>query len=223
MEIKFDPARHLYVVDGEPFPSVTTIIKAVVPVPFDRAAWWGYKMAQQGLRMDEKRNSAAVMGTNVHSYFEDVANGWEPDEFDHSGVGDPDVFHGYVDAVHKFIDDNDPEFHGSEVRTASLEHIYAGTLDAFLTFRKGKYKGKSARIDVKTGRAYPETHWPQLEAYEGAEVERGQPASDARFVLDLKPTGKYRLIESLDTFQDFKVLLDHYRSAEDRKLRRKKK
>ena len=217
MKIEFDPEAHLYKVDGKPFPSVTTIIKAVVPVPFERAAWYGIRLARQGKRMDETKNAAAAMGTKVHKLFEDIANGFEVDPFDH-----PEA-EGFLEAIGSFIEDNDPEFHDVESRTASLVHEYAGTLDAFCTLRKGKHKGCDVRLDVKTGRVYPESHWPQLEAYEYAEVERGKDASDRRFVLDLKPTGKYRLIQSLDTFHDFKVLLDHYRSAEERKLRRKKK
>ncbi len=70
---------------------------------------------------------------------------------------------------------------------------------------------------------YPESHFPQIEAYDYAEVENGEPKSDLRMILDAKPTGKYRLIKSTDTFEDFRVLLDHYRSIENRKARKKKK
>jgi hypothetical protein len=217
VNIDFDPEAHLYVVDGEPFPSVTTIIKAVVPVPFEKAAWYGIRLARQGKRMDETKNQAAAMGTRVHKLFEDIANGYEVDPFDY-----PEE-EGFLQAVDRFITENDPEFHDTEVRTASLAYEYAGTLDASCTLRKGKYKGADVRLDVKTGRVYPESHWPQLEAYENAEIEQGKGKSDKRFVLDLKPTGKYRLVESLDTFDDFYVLLRHYNSVEQRKLRRKKK
>jgi hypothetical protein len=216
VKIEFDPEAHLYTVDGEPFPSVTTIIKATVAVPFERAAWYGIRLAQQGKRMDSTRNEAAVRGTKVHAAFEEIANGELVDPFDY-----PEC-EGFLDAIEKFIDANDPEFHDAERKTASLEHRYAGTMDAFCTLRKGKWKGSDVRLDVKTGRVYPESHWPQLEAYEHAEIEQGRGASDVRLVLDLKPTGKYRLIPSTDTFDDFRVLLEHYRSLEARKARKKK-
>jgi hypothetical protein len=214
--IEFDAEHHLYKVDGKAFPSVTTIIKAVVPVPFERAAWFGYKAARNGERLDEKRNAKAALGTKVHLALGDWAEGKEPDPFDYPGCD------GFLVALDRFVDTNDPEFYDSEVWTASTKYGYAGTLDVFCEFHKGKHKGALVRLDLKTGRVYPESHWPQLEAYEQAEVERGKQASDVRMVLDAKETGKYRLIKSTDTFQDFKVLLDHYRSIEARKARKKK-
>lgn len=213
-QIEFEPKAHIYKVDGLVVPSVTEIINATVPKPFDRAAWYGYKVARQGKRLDDTRNAAAKRGTQVHLAFRDWAMGCPPDPFDY-----PDL-DGFLEGLERFIDANDPDFHDSERWTASLRYKYAGTLDAFCTFRKGKYKGATARIDLKTGRIYPESHWPQLEAYEAAEIERGGGASDARLVLAVKE-GKYRFVESTDTFQDFKVLLRHYESIQARKKRKK--
>lgn len=196
---------------------MTTIIKSVVPVSFEVAAWFGYKAARNGERLDEKRNAAAARGNKVHLALASWASGDEPDEFDY-----PDL-EGYLIGLEKFILANDPEWHDSETRTASAIHRYAGTLDACATFRKGKHKGALVRFDLKTGRVYPEQHFPQLEAYEWAEVERGRPASDLRFVLDVKDTGKYRLVKSVDTFEDFECLLRHYRSVQNRKKKMKRK
>jgi len=196
---------------------VTTIIKAVVPVPFERAAWYGYKAAKAGERLDEKRNTAANRGSRAHHALQEMAYGRTPDEFDYEDIS------GFIVALDRFFEANDPEFHDSECWTASSIHGYAGTLDGFCTFRKGKHKGASCRLDLKTGRVYPESHFPQVEAYEWAEVERSKPKSDFRAVLDIKDTGKYRLVKSTDTFNDFKVLLDHYNSIQDRKARMKRK
>jgi hypothetical protein len=221
-EIVFEEEGHTYKVDDEPYPSVTHIIKSVVPVPFERAAWFGFKAAQRGERLDDARNAAAKRGSLVHKALETMAKGGTPDEFDYEHVA------GYVEALDKFFDANDPEFHDTECSTASVIHRYAGTLDGFCTFRKGKHKGATARLDLKTGRIYPESHFPQLEAYEWAEVERGKPKSDLRLVLDVKDDEKlakprYRLVQSTDTFDDFFVLLQTYRSMENRKKRMKRK
>lgn len=213
MTIDFDPDAHLYVVDGTPFPSVTHVIGTVVPYDASGFHSWCYG---QGIRPEDYREKKAALGTRVHKAYESMALGYEVDPFDY-----PEC-EGFLDAIEDFVDKNDPEFHDAECKTASKVHGYAGTLDTFCTFRKGKYKGASARLDLKTGRVRPEANWPQLEAYEWAEVEQGKPASDVRLVLDVKATGKYRLVKSTDSFSDFKVLLDHYRSVEARKARKKR-
>lgn len=47
-------------------------------------------------------------------------------------------------------------------------------------------------LDLKTSKSiYPTSHFPQLEGYEGAGVEMGFPATDARVVLNTWPTGEH--------------------------------
>lgn len=226
--IEFDPGPHTYIVNGDPgFPSVTEIIKATVAKPFGIAAWYGYKMgvgaayATVGQWIDhssddaydiakghENPNSvltkAGARGTAIHDALEAYAKTSKvpsPMDFDEED-------HKRVAGVCDWLDKNRPEFFGSEVRTASLEHRYVGTLDGFVRFEDGEYKGKTARIDFKTSkRVYPDEHFVQLEAYEGAEIECGEEPSDVRLVVHLPQSGKWKNALSDRELDDFVVLL----------------
>lgn len=214
-ELQFDAETHTYTLNGQDIPSVTTIIGAVVPRNWEAGVRWGMRLANQGLDPEEKRNAAAQLGTQVHVAFSNLATNIEVDPFDF-----PDEATGFIGGCRKFIDAHGPEFLASERKTYSEKHQYAGTLDAHVKFTRGKFKGKTARIDLKTGkRIYKESHFPQLAAYEQADVELGRDPSDLRLILKVMPTGNYSLIEVTDTFWDFEVLLNHYRSAKAREAR----
>jgi len=216
-ELQFDAESHTYRLHAEEIPSVTTIIGAVVPRNWEAGVRWGMRLANQGLDPEEKRNTAAQLGTQVHLAFASLATGDEVDPFDY-----PDEAQGFIGGCRKFIDTHGPEFLASERKTYSEEHWYAGTLDAHVKFTRGKFKGKTARIDLKTGkRIYKESHFPQLEAYEQADVERGYDPSDMRLILKVMPTGNFSLVECTDTFWDFEVLLNHYKSVKAREARTK--
>lgn len=238
--IEFDPGPHTYTVNGDPgFPSVTTVIHATVAKPFGIAAWYGYGMgaraswavAQDGLPEDyesfyarvkgvENPNStlekAGARGTAIHDALEQYAKtGRIPTPADFA-----DEDQARVTGVVKWLDENRPVFIGSEVRTASLEFRYVGTLDAFVKFEDGEHKGKLSRIDFKTSkRVYPDEHFCQIEAYEQAEVENGELASDFRGILHIPANGRCKLHISDYEFEDFLVLLAVY----DRLQLRKKK
>jgi hypothetical protein len=214
--LEFDEATHVYRLDGVEVPSVTQVLDAVVPKPFQSAIFYGYRLARQGKHPEDTRTAAANLGTQVHLAFAALAAGDEVDPFDF-----PDEAAGFIGGLRKFIDTHGPEFLDSERKTFSVHHQYAGTLDAHVRFTKGKFKGRTARIDLKTGRYYPDSHNPQLEAYELAEVERGQDPTDFRAVLKVTPTGRYRLIESTDTAEDWLVLKRHYDSVIARAARKK--
>jgi hypothetical protein len=216
-ELHFDPETHSYTLDGTPVPSVTQILDAVVPKPFKSAMYYGYRLARQGLDPEEKRIASAGLGTQVHLAFAALAAGEDVDPFDY-----PDEAAGFIRGLWVFIDSHGVEFLDSERKTFSVHHQYAGTLDAHVRFTKGKFKGRTARIDLKTGRYYPDSHNPQLEAYELAEIERGQDPTDFRAVLKVTPTGRYRLIESTDTAEDWLVLKRHYDSIIARAARKTK-
>jgi hypothetical protein len=214
-ELQFDEASHTYTLNGQEIPSVTTIIGAVVPRNWEAGVRWGMRLANQGLDPTEKRDAAARLGTQVHVAFHHLATGVEVDPFDF-----PDEAQGFIGGCRRFIDAHGPEFLASERKTYSEKHGYAGTLDAHVKFTKGKFKGKTARIDLKTGkRIYKESHFPQLAAYEQADVERGHDPSDLRFILKVMPTGNYRLVPVTDTFWDFEVLLNHWKSVKAREAR----
>lgn len=213
-ELQFDAETHTYTLRGVRIPSVTEILDQVVPKPWTKAVWHGYRCGKQGLNPDESRNKAANLGTQVHLALAARAGGETVDPFDY-----PDEAHGFLRGVERFIETHGPEFIDSEKKTYSTRYSYAGTLDAFVKFTRGPYKARTARIDLKTGRVYKDSHFPQLVAYEEAEFERGQPLSNMRFVLKVTPGGTHKLIECTDTFSDFEVLLNHYRSVQARARR----
>jgi hypothetical protein len=217
-KLEFNERDHSYTLDGKPVPSVTQILDAVVPKPFQAAMYYGYRLARQGIDPEEKRNASALLGTEVHLAFAALAAGEKVEPFDY-----PDEAAGFISGLEQFVDQHGPEFLASERKTYSIKHQYAGTLDAYVRFTRGKYAGRTSRLDLKTGRYYPDSHGPQLEAYELAEVERGKDPSDFRAVLKVTPTGRCRLIESTDTAEDWLVLKRHYDSVIARAARTGKK
>ena len=241
--ITFDPVPHTYTVNGKPdFPSVTTIIAATVAKDFSIGANWGYKIAMHTAATmppadafesvdtyckaareinnpNLVRDAAGARGTRIHDALEQYAKtGLIPVPSDY-----PDEDHKRIVGIAAWLDENRPVFIGSEVRTASLKWKYVGSLDAYLAFGAGEFEGKTARIDYKTGsRIYPSENFPQLAAYEAAEIECGEPPSDLQIVVHIPESGRCKMRVGTDKFSDFKVLLMSYRSMERRKKRIKR-
>ena len=171
-------------------------------------------------RPDRRLKAAGDRGTLIHEAMENWGVSGEvpnPADFDPEDRV-------LIKGIAKWLGDNDPEFLEQEVRTASLKHEYVGTFDAKILFRAGEYKGKRALGDWKSSKSvYPDSFFPQLEAYREAEREAGFPDVDFAAVIHLPVSGCVKVHQSVDSFEDFKVLLDHYRSAEARKRRMKKR
>lgn len=230
----------MYEVEGipEPFHSVTTIIRKTVP---KELAWWGMTVGVQGvaelIRLDPKYarlpadalvsrltenkltvndtlSRAGERGTAIHDLLEDYGKtGNLPD----LQAIDP-LYTGYARSLVKWLADNRPEFLKQETMTASLEHGYAGTYDARAILHAGKHEGKLALIDLKTSKQiHKDQHFPQVEAYEQAEVELGESPTDIRLVVQLSSDGKVRQAVSTYDFSDFEVLLKHYQAIMHRK------
>src|SRR5436189_91390 len=111
-ELLFEEETHSYTLNGKPVPSVTQILDAVVPKPFESAMWVGYRLAKQDLHPEDKRTAAANLGTQVHLAFAALASGEEVDPFDY-----PDQAAGFIDGCRKFIYVHGPEFLASERKT----------------------------------------------------------------------------------------------------------
>lgn len=235
-----DEETHIYTLDGEVFPSVTTIIKATVP---KELAWWGMtvgvdgmcelmklgfrysfppdrpeaivkKLGEYGLTVNQVMKKAGSRGSAIHRALEKWAEKQEVPQLD----AYTEEVRPYIMGLANWLVENEPEIIDSEIITGSIEYHYAGKFDFKAIFRKGRYKSRLGLIDLKTTkRVYPDQHFPQLEAYENAELESGRDATDLRGILHLGSDGKSGLAVSCDSFEDFHILLQHYRSTEDRK------
>jgi hypothetical protein len=237
LDIEFNEKNHRYKVNGEYFPSVTTIIDSVVP---KNLSWWamvvGVKatcaLVKEGhvtpetdpeeivtairenkLSVYHIRDEKGEEGTAVHQAADRYAKTGEVPRLKEY----PKDVQPKVQALANFLLDVRPKILKSEERVASLEYRYAGTFDWLLDI-----DGQIGLVDLKTGkRVYPDSQFPQLAAYEQAHIECGATPTAFQAVLHLGADGVYDFQESTDTFHDFKVLLDHYNSAKLREARLK--
>lgn len=237
-EIEFNEESHRYKVDGVYLPSVTTIIDYVTP---KNLSWWamvvGVKAAcalaaagivnpakddpedivtlirERRLSVYHIRDEKGEEGKAVHKAAEVYAKTGEvPRLKDYPKDVQPKI-----QALANFLLDARPRILKSEERVASLEYKYAGTFDWLVDI-----DGERGIVDLKTGkRIYADSQFPQLAAYEQANVECGEAPTAFQAILHLGADGEYVFKESTDTFDDFKVLLDHYNSAKLREARLK--
>lgn len=185
-------------------------------------------LTKQKLTVNHVRDRAGDRGTAVHDALEVWAkDGTKPD---------PEMFpheeRGYVVGLLAFLNDvPSAEPVAAEVMVGSLEHGFAGRYD--IRFRTTKehavvvhrtpVKGPQfAKLlpglylgDLKTSKSlYRESHWRQLEGYEGASVECGYEPTDGRGILLVGADGSYRFGRSKATYEDFLTVLAVYRSNE---------
>lgn len=237
IDIQFNEKSHRYKVNGEYFPSVTTIIDYVVP---KNLSWWAMvvgvnatcALLREGMITPETdpehivtairenrlsvyhiRDEKGEEGTAIHKAADRwVKTGEIPCLSDYPKDAQP-----RIRAFANFIVDVRPKVIKSEQRVASIKYRYAGTFDWLL-----EIEGQRGIVDLKTGkRIYPDSQFPQLAAYEQAHVECGAEPSAFQAILHLGSDGEYNFTESTDSFDDFKVLLDHYNSAKLRESRLK--
>jgi len=192
-------------------------------------------LKREKLTVNDHRDQAAEGGTAVHNALEEyIKRGIIP-----SAAKVPEAKRASIRGLAKFIIDYRPEFIASEVKTVSTAHGYAGTFDFLANIHArldkvsrwernggGAMKTKDAKlvlvpdpnstltalVDLKTSKyVYPTSHFPQLEAYEGARIEAGEPPTDVRAVLWVNNEGEMDLVPSSASFEDFLALK---RSAE---------
>lgn len=154
---------HRYTIDGKPAVGVTTALKAL---PQPGLMYWSARTVAEFVadhiddlivRMDraggrgplveylkaipwQKRDSAAVKGTDVHRIAEHIHAG---EEFDV-----PDHLTGYVESYLKFLEDENPQPVYTEFTVANLDPAYAGTGDSMMVFPKRGF----GLCDIKTGK-----------------------------------------------------------------------
>lgn len=220
----FYEASHRYKLDGEWVPGVTTILgvldKPAIP------KWAAAQVAEyvadnpegvEHLRAMgrapmvnalknlpwEKRDTAAVRGTDVHAIAERIVHGDQ--------VEVPEHLVGYVESALAFMDDYGIEPVLVEACVGSRKHQYAGKLDLIADSKVGR-----AIFDYKTTASgiYATTAW-QNAAYAFAEFyntdviedvpESPLPTVEASFGVHLRPDGYavHRLEYSQHVFAEF--------------------
>ena len=224
--------KHVYswfdgVTDSGPLPSVTTILNIVdksgalvgwakretatcavrnLDMLATMRATGGDAAAVNWLKAipDYQRDTAADIGTRVHALAESVARG--------EAVQPTEEERPFVVAYRRFMEEWQPRYLAIEDMVASLEHGYAGTLDAIVEMAGDVYM-----LDVKTGTGiYPETSL-QLAAYSwasfigrpGDATRYAMPKITAHAVLHLRPEngGQYEVVPYDVTPRTFEAFL----------------
>ncbi len=202
MSLKFYPASHRYKLDGEWIPGVTTLLgnglpkKALMYWSARTVAEW---VADNELGVDDlrrmgrgpmvaalkevpwqKRDDAAVRGTNVHALAASVVEGEKVDV--------PEHYLPYVEGYVAWLDAHGLEALWVEKPVASRQWRYAGTFDLIAT-----HAGQTWLLDVKTASGVYGDNALQLAAYANAEfllwdgAEIPMPEIDRLGVLHVQP------------------------------------
>jgi hypothetical protein len=229
---------HSYTIDGKRAVGVTTALKGI---PKDALVPWAAKevatyvvdnifdvkrMLDSGGRYptidflkgipNQKRDTAAVRGTEVHALAEKYIRGEE--------IEVPEHLQPYVDGYVSYINDWSPASIHEELVVANRTHGYAGTLDSIQDIPT---LGR-ALVDYKTSRGvYGETAL-QVAAYRYAEVyldtegnEHPMPEVEKTYVLHIQPND-YDLIPldaGTDTFERYlKAQANYLSNVQSKKL-----
>ncbi len=166
--LQFDEINHAYSYDGRRVPGVTSVLSALHK--FD------------GVSADVLA-AAAERGTAVHLACELLDLG----DLDEESV-DPAIA-GYVNGWRLFMAEKAPVWDRIEAKCFHKIHRYAGTLD-----RAGVMDGDEWIVDIKTAAASHPVWGVQTAAYANA---LDKPKA-RRGTVQLRPDGKYRLIEWKD-------------------------
>lgn len=255
-EIAYDDAKHKYTVNGVVLPSVTQIIGVLdkpalpwwgqrigvqgvqqlrsngVEIPWDDTDGIVKLLTEKKITVNHVRDSGGKRGAGAHTALERwMVNGTPPNP-----LAFPGAERGYVQGLARALIALRPEVIASEVMVASVTHGFAGRLDliarinptAELCEKLELDAGAIVLGDLKTAKdIYPDQHFPQVEAYEGANIECGSLPTDARIVIQLGADGTFKVARSYATFEDFlgiKAAFDalaRIKAAKPRKTRAK--
>jgi hypothetical protein len=175
----FDEASHTYTADGVVIPSVTQILAPLNDLSFIKPDVLQYKRE---------------LGTAVHKATELYDQG----ELDEATV--PAVVQPYLDGWIRLRAELSFEILGMEERVFHPAHRYAGTYDRLVLL-----DGKRCIWDLKTGGMFP-SYGPQTAAYKNAVEKASGKRVEARFTVELRDDGTYRLHEMTDP-EDWPVFL----------------
>jgi len=189
-KLKFEEKRHMYTLDNQILPSVTTIMQ-----PLNNSVYKGID--------EDVMNKAAKRGTAIHNAIENyVLYGIEDIEND---------YRGYFEAFLEWVADYKPEPIATECRLYHKFLGYAGTADLACIIDEKKilidYKTSASINKMLTG--------VQLEAYAKAYESHGFKF-DEKAVVHLKRDGSYQMLrykandlENWETFSALKVVWNH--------------
>lgn len=125
---EFDPVAHRYTLAGAPLAGVTSVLQDAGLVDYSHIPVW-YR----------------DRGSVVH----------KAAELDDLGVLDEDTvapeIAGFLAAWRRFRNEMEMVWEGIEVPVVSIRHGYAGTLDRIGVFGAGRFKGRRALLDAKSG------------------------------------------------------------------------
>lgn len=210
MTLKFSPANHRYHLDGRPVPGVTTLLGKGLPKP--ALPYWAAKSVAEFVADNpegveafratgrgpmvaalkgvpwQKRDEAAVRGTDVHKLAEEIIHGREVDV--------PEHLLAHVEGYVRWLDAFQVEALDTECAVANRAVWYAGTFDAIVRFGAGPWAGMTVLADWKTSSGvYGETGL-QTAAYARGEfmapaagIEDPLPEIDATGVLHITDHG----------------------------------
>lgn len=219
--LTFNPRNHRYYWDGQPVPSVTTIINRLgkgdaliqwaANCAVDHIAsringpdvmlWaldWQTIFNEARKAHTAKKDTAADIGTRVHDYARLILQGQTP----------PEPLDGpaqkAIEAFWRWVEGHKIEPYAVERRVMSRNGMYAGTTDFY-----GLIDGRPAVLDFKTGKGVYDEAWWQTSAYVAALEEELKTSIPARWVVHLnKETGEcmaYSRADIEDSHQDLNV------------------
>lgn len=207
--LRFFEKTHKYTLDGRPIPGVTTLIGGGVPKP--ALPYWAAKTVAEWVVDNpdelaalvaagdryaaiktlkgipwERRDAAAVKGSEIHALAELIIHGHEAEV--------PDALLGYVDGYVKFLEEFDVQPILTEIPVANRRWYYAGKPDAIVTMGRGPWADEIALLDWKSSSAvYGETSL-QCAAY--ARAEFAQVGDDEIPLPEITRIGVVHLTES---------------------------
>lgn len=208
---------HVYEIDGEKVERVTQIIKTILAKGGGFERWLQLDAVERFQRLiieNEKADWTTQTPSDILKWSkggarDPLARGTavhkaaETQDFEIAKYHPADQ--GYVTAVARFFQEEQPIIHEQELVVGSKELGYAGTLDAH-----GELGNHMVLLDWKTAnkagtKPYAEYHL-QLSAYELASVEMGYEPTDRQLIVMLYPDGEYAKFTARAT-------PDHWRAA----------
>jgi hypothetical protein len=204
VELHFDRQKHVYRVDDEVVPNVTSITGVIAKQGLDG---WKFKQALEHLEgrlrpgldevairrllddasgaADRVTREAGYIGSSTHKWIEGrvdayLSGGGSPSRPEH-----PAVLAG-VEAFLAWEAEANPVYLSCERKVMSREHRFVGTLDLI-----AELDGVRTIVDIKTSNRVYAEHWLQLAAYQIAAEEEDGVEVAQRVILHLpKVPGK---------------------------------